>query len=70
MLRVLDGVVRCRLEVCPPLDVVLAAGSGQPLPPGIAHRIEPDPAARLAVQFWGRPRDAGQPDGRQPDAAS
>ncbi|MGH3394124.1 MAG: DUF3565 domain-containing protein [Streptosporangiaceae bacterium] len=72
VLRVLDGVVRCHLEVCPPLDVVLAAGSGQPLPPGIAHRIDLDPAARLAVEFWGRPRGAGQPGGRgaRPEAAS
>jgi tellurite methyltransferase len=68
VLRVLAGVVRCQLEVCPPLDVVLAAGSGQPLPPGIAHRIEPDPPARLAVEFWGRTRDGRQPDAHQPDA--
>lgn len=68
VLRVLAGVVRCQLAVCPPLDVVLAAGSGQPLPPGIAHRIEPDPPVRLAVEFWGRARDGRQPDAHQPDA--
>jgi hemoglobin len=65
VLRVLAGVVRCQLEVSPPLDVVLAAGSGQPLPPGIAHHIELDPAARLTVEFWGRARGA-----RPPEAAS
>ena len=68
VLRVLAGVVRCQLEVCPPLDVVLAAGSGQPLPPGIAHRIEPDPPVRLAVEFWGRARDG--PAGRSPAGRS
>lgn len=69
MLRVLAGVVRCHLEVCPPVDVVLGAGSSQPLPPGIAHRIELDPPARLAVEFWGRARDGRQPGAHQ-EAAS
>lgn len=54
VLRVLGGTIRCRLEVCPPLDVELAAGSDQPLPPGIAHHIELSSPAEVAVEFWGR----------------
>jgi tellurite methyltransferase len=54
VLRVRAGVVRCHVETGPPLDVVLAAGSAQPLPPGIEHQIELDPPVELAVEFWGR----------------
>jgi tellurite resistance-related uncharacterized protein len=50
-LRVLDGEVGFVLETDPPVDVRLAAGARQPIPPGIAHRVVVDGPAVVAVDF-------------------
>ena len=51
LLRVLEGSVRFGLETEPPLDVVLAAGATQPIPPGIDHAVSLEGPVRLAVDY-------------------
>jgi tellurite methyltransferase len=54
VLRVMSGTVQLRLEVWPPLELGLAAGASQPLPPAALHEITLSGPVRLAVEFWGR----------------
>ena len=50
-LRVIRGEVGFVLEVDPPIDVRLAAGARQAIPPGVAHRVVVDGPAVVEVDF-------------------
>ena len=50
-LRVLSGTVGFVLSVDPPLEVALAAGDSQPIPPGVPHHVVVDGPALIAVDF-------------------
>lgn len=52
-LVVLDGTVGFRAATRPPLDVVVAAGETQPIPPEVDHAVTPGPGARFLVEFLG-----------------
>ena len=51
VLRVLHGDVEFDLETDPPRHVILRAGSQQPIPPGVPHKLVPTPDAVVAVDF-------------------
>lgn len=50
-LRVLDGSVWFTMETAPPLDVALAAGDEQPIPPGVPHALRLVGTTRVVVDF-------------------
>lgn len=58
LLRVASGAVSFRLEVSPPLELVLTAGSSQPIPPEVLHDLTVTGPVWLTVEFWGRHRDS------------
>ena len=60
-LRVIDGSAAIALETRPPLDVRLAAGDSQPIPPGVPHAVSVDGPVVLVVDFL--VRDAIHPGG-------
>lgn len=51
LLRVLEGEVGFVLETEPAVDVRVAAGASQPIPPGVAHRLVVDGPAVVVVDF-------------------
>lgn len=56
-LEIHDGAIDFHFEsdAGPPvIPIHLAAGSVQPIPPGVAHRVVPTGPVRLELQFWGR----------------
>ena len=50
-LRVLDGRVRITMATAPPIDRELAAGTAQPIPPGVRHAVEVLGPMRVEVDF-------------------
>lgn len=57
-LQVLGGTVnfQFRPEDTPPGPVLhLSAGSNQPIPPDLAHRVIPSGSVHLELEFWGQP---------------
>ena len=52
-LQVREGRIRFRADTSPPLDVVVEAGSSQPIPPETDHDVEPQGDARFSVEFLG-----------------
>ena len=56
ILKVLVGEVGFHLEVTPPLEVRLQAGTQQAIPPLVPHRVAPEGQMRVIVEFWGRPQ--------------
>lgn len=55
LLQVERGTVGFHAETAPPIDIVLAAGDDQPIPPDVLHHVIPSPDARFRVQFLRRP---------------
>ncbi len=53
LLRVTSGAAGFRLEVRPPLEVLLTAGSSQPIPPEIRHDLTVTGPVQLIIEFWG-----------------
>jgi tellurite methyltransferase len=49
---VVDGALRFVAATEPPTDVTLRAGDTQPIPPDVAHHVDPLGAVRFAVEFW------------------
>ncbi|MEO7573472.1 MAG: DUF3565 domain-containing protein [Acidimicrobiales bacterium] len=56
-MRIEAGRVRFRAQTSPPVDVVLAAGASQPIPPGVEHEVEPLGPVRFRVEFLGPVED-------------
>jgi hypothetical protein len=56
MLRVTEGEVAFQMETVPVVDVCFSAGSSQPIPPGMSHKVVIVGPVRLVVEFWGEPR--------------
>ena len=56
MLRVTEGEVAFQMETVPVVDVRFSAGSSQPIPPGMSHKVVIVGPVRLVVEFWGEPR--------------
>ena len=56
---VLEGAVGFAMEVEPPLDVRLEAGTRQAIPPGVAHRLTPAGPVRLTIEFYVPERRTG-----------
>ncbi len=50
-LRVIEGSAGVRLETDPPIDVRLAAGESQAIPPGVPHAVSVDGPVSLVVDF-------------------
>jgi tellurite resistance-related uncharacterized protein len=50
-LRVVEGSAGLRLETDPPIDVQLAAGDSQPIPPGVPHAVSVDGPVTLVIDF-------------------
>ena len=50
-LRVIEGSAGLRLETDPPIDVRLAAGDSQAIPPGVPHAVSVDGPVSLVVDF-------------------
>ncbi len=50
-LRVIEGSAGLRLDTDPPIDVRLAAGDSQAIPPGVPHALSVDGPVRLVVDF-------------------
>lgn len=53
-LRVYEGVVRFVFEDPPGTAHDVAAGDHLDIPPSVAHRVEPAPGSRFAVEFFTR----------------
>ncbi|MEO5723683.1 MAG: DUF3565 domain-containing protein [Ilumatobacteraceae bacterium] len=51
-LTVIAGEVRITLETAPPIDVTVAAGQAQPIPPGVPHHLTIVDPVTLAVEFY------------------
>jgi len=45
------GQLRFRARTEPAIDVVVAAGASQAIPPGVDHDVEPFGSVRFAVEF-------------------
>lgn len=54
LLRVTSGAVGFRLEVSPLLEVILTAGSSQPIPPEVRHNLTITGPVQVIVEFWSR----------------
>ena len=50
-LRVVEGSAGIRLETDPPIEVLLAAGDSQAIPPGVPHAVSVDGPVSLVVDF-------------------
>lgn len=59
LLRVLDGAIGFVMATAPPVDVHLAAGDRQPIPPGVPHHLAGDGPFVVAVDFLVRPPAGG-----------
>jgi tellurite resistance-related uncharacterized protein len=46
-----SGELRFVAQTAPVLDVVLAAGSAQPIPPEVEHEVQPLGAVRFSIEF-------------------
>ena len=55
-LRVVSGRVHFVVQTDPVIDVVVAAGESQAIPPDVAHEVQPRGPARFFVEFL-RPGD-------------
>jgi tellurite resistance-related uncharacterized protein len=51
-IRVLEGSLRFRLHGEQELERILRAGDTQPIPPLVAHDVEPVGTVRFVVEFW------------------
>jgi len=51
ILRVIDGRVRFRMRTDPALDVRLSAGDEQAIPPTVLHRVTPEGAMEIEIEF-------------------
>ena len=60
-LRVIEGSAGIALETQPPLDVMLAPGDSQAIPPGVPHAVAVDGPVVLVIDFL--VRDATRPAG-------
>jgi tellurite methyltransferase len=60
LLRVERGELLFRAQTEPVIEMNLVAGAAQPIPPGVAHEVEPRGYVQLFVEFL-RPRDDGTP---------
>ena len=52
-----EGELRFRAATEPVIDVTLAAGAQQAIPPGVEHEVEPRAAVRFHIEFLIRPRN-------------
>jgi len=59
VLRVLEGDVGFVMATTPPVDVRLAAGDRQPIPPGVPHHLVVEGPFVVAVDFLVRPAAGG-----------
>lgn len=55
-IRVVEGALRFVAETQPRIDVVIAAGSTQAIPPDVVHEVEPQGSVRFFVEFLGQPK--------------
>lgn len=55
-LRVIDGSLRLAMATEPPLDVRLAAGDRQPIPPSVPHHLVVEGPVVVAIDFLVRAR--------------
>ena len=54
-IRVLEGALRFTAATQPRIDVVIAAGAAQAIPPDVVHEVEPQGSVRFFVEFLGKP---------------
>ncbi|MGI8751420.1 MAG: DUF3565 domain-containing protein [Acidimicrobiales bacterium] len=55
-LHIIEGEIDFQFEsgITPVSPLHLKAGSAQPIPPGVPHRVAPTGPVRLQLEFWGR----------------
>jgi tellurite resistance-related uncharacterized protein len=53
-LRVLNGSVDFCIATTPPINITLAAGAEQAIPPSVLHEVALSGPVYLLVEFWGR----------------